>query len=338
MKLLAVGAAATILLTGCSASAGDYSGADSGASTADMAWETSGDGAMREMELADAAAADEMTRESDLPTDVDYLVRWASMDVKVDDVTESAARVRSIASAAGGVVTSEQFGDDRFYGSSQARSFGSISISVPSEKLDEVLDDLAQVGEVRSRSTESTDVKDEYIDVEARIKTLTASIDRMRDLMSQTDDIKQIIELETALSARQADLDSLQARMNDLKGRIAMSPVHVSLSTGDDPFYEEPGIGGAFKKAWNDFKASATVLVRAAGALLPWILVGGAAAWALFWGARRTKTRRATTSAGTDAPASQASAPAEATPTEAAPTLDEPAAETPDTNTPDPRP
>lgn len=305
MKLLAAGAAATVLLTGCSASSDSAGGS---APDQDMSVE---EGLARPAMASDGAAADEMASESELPTDTDYLVRWASMDVKVEDVTESATKVRSIASAAGGVVTSEQFGDDRFYGSGQARAYGSISISVPSEKLDEVLDELATVGEVRSRSSESTDVKDEYVDVEARIKTLTASIERMRDLMSQTDDIKQIIELETALSARQADLDALQARMNDLKGRIAMSPVQVSLSTGDDPYYEEPGIAGAFKQAWNDFKSSATVLVRAVGALLPWVLIGGLAAWPLIWGLRRTRTRRATASTPTEAPAETASAPDE---------------------------
>lgn len=305
MKLLAAGAAATVLLTGCSASSDSAGGS---APDQDMSVE---EGLARPAMASDGAAADEMASESELPTDTDYLVRWASMDVKVEDVTESATKVRSIASAAGGVVTSEQFGDDRFYGSGQARAYGSISISVPSEKLDEVLDELATVGEVRSRSSESTDVKDEYVDVEARIKTLTASIERMRDLMSQTDDIKQIIELETALSARQADLDALQARMNDLKGRIAMSPVQVSLSTGDDPYYEEPGIAGAFKQAWNDFKSSATVLVRAVGALLPWVLIGALAAWPLIWGLRRTRTRRATASTPTEAPAETTPAPDE---------------------------
>lgn len=312
-KLLVAGAAATLLLTGCSASemsAGDSAGSApmvDMADAADMDWS-----AETRAEMGDGAAAEgPAPAQDELPSDTDYLVRWASMDLKVEDVTEAATQVRAIASNAGGMVTSEHF-DERVHGSmAPPRNHGMIRISVPSDRLDAVLDELAEVGEARSRSSESMDVKDEYIDVEARITTLTASIERMRDLMTQTTDIKQIIELETALSARQADLDSLQARLNDLQGRIAMSPVDVSMSTGDDPFYEEPGILGAFKKAWNDFKASATVLVRATGALLPWLLVGGLAAWALLWGYRRTRARR-----------TAASAPAADETSEPAPTTD----------------
>lgn len=294
MKLttfLAAGAAAALLLTGCSAGSGDT--ATDGGMPAVM----SDDQAYLSESGGDAAgAADEDVQPGapgELQVDPDYLVRRASLGIKVDDIFAAAVQVRQIAAAADGLVVNEHFGDEMIYGTSNLNRFGMMTISVPSEELDPTLDRLGEIGEVRSRSSESVDVKDEYVDVEARIKTLTASIERMRDLMTQTDDVEQIVRLETALSARQADLDSLQARLNNLTASIAMSPVDISLTTTDDLYSDETGFIGAFKDAWNDFKASATVLVRATGALLPWVITGGLAAWLLVWGVRRTRRTRA---------------------------------------------
>ena len=143
---------------------------------------------------------------------------------------------------------------------------------------------------------------------------LEASIARMRDLMEQTEDVEQIVALETSLSERQADLDSLQARLNSLQNRIAMSPVFITLTTTDDLGEPDDGILGALKDAWAAFTRSAALLITTVGALLPWLLVGGLAAWLLVVVARRVRARRRR----------NATAPAAVEP--AAPVVAEPAA------------
>lgn len=227
-----------------------------------------------------------------------YLVREASLGIKVDSITDAAAQVREIAAGAGGSVTNEQFGDG-FYGpeGTGINRYGSLTISVPSEALDATLTELTSLGEVRTRTSNAYSVQDEYIDVEARIATLDASITRMRALMDQTEDIKQIIELETALSARQADLDSLQARLNGLTSQIAMSPITVMLTTTDDLGQPEGGIVGALRDAWNAFTASAAVLITSVGAILPWLLVAGVVAAGALKGAKAVRRRRSRSAA-----------------------------------------
>ena len=275
------------LLSGCSGigqgTSGDSAEPASGGAVADIGGDVAEEG---------VAPAPGDVGLSDLGSNEKYRVREAAIGLKVDNIAEAAAHVRRIASAAGGSVLNESFGDD-YYGpaSTTIDRYGSITISVPSERLDATIDELTNLGEVRTRSSNSEDVEAEFVDVEARIATLEASIARMRDLMSRTDDIDQIVQLETALSNRQADLDSLQARLNSLSARIAMSPVSVMLTTTDDLGEPTGGFLGALKDSWEAMKTSAGILITAAGALLPWVVVGALAGWGL-WALRKALRRR----------------------------------------------
>lgn len=304
-RIVAVTAAAAALLTGCSASVTDAGGEDSAepgvAVYSGEADDGSGGGSVSED--AGRAPGDPLPVPG-VAGDAQYRVREASLGIKVDSIADAAARVRQIADEAEGSVTSEQFGDV-LYGpaDSTIERYGTMTISVPSERLDATLERLSELGEVRTRSSNAYDVEDEYVDVEARIATLEASIDRMRDLMAQTEDVEQIVSLETSLSARQADLDSLRARLTSLQNRIAMSPVMITLTTTDELGEPDDGIIGALRDAWNAFTRSAALLITTVGALLPWLLLGGLFAWLLVWVIRRFRRRQR----ATPAPAAAAS-------------------------------
>lgn len=294
-RIVAVAAAAAALLTGCSGTTmWDTAGEDAAEPGVGVFSDEGEAGAAGGMAAEDAARAPgDPLPAPGVAGDTRYQVREASLGIKVDSITDAAARVRQIASEAGGSVTNEQFGDV-LYGptDSTIERYGTMTISVPSERLDGTLDQLSELGEVRTRSSNAYDVEDEYVDVEARIATLEASIARMRALMERTEDVEQIVSLETSLSARQADLDSLRARLTSLQNRIAMSPVSITLTTTDELGQPDDGIIGALKDAWDAFTRSAALLITTVGALLPWLLVGGLAAWVLLSLVRRVRGRR----------------------------------------------
>jgi hypothetical protein len=304
-QLIAIGAASAALLTGCAAGGGSDAAEPGAGAYSDEGGGYGGEMGVEDSTGGDRAADGRADADQSIAASGDYLVREASIGVKVDSIEDAAQQVREIAAEVGGSVVSEQFGDSGYYPmESDITRYGTMTVSVPSAELDATMERLADLGEVRTRSSNAYDVQDEYVDVEARVATLEASIERMRALMDRTEDIKQIVELETALSARQADLDSLQARLNSLDQRIAMSPVQVSLTTTDDLGEPEGGILGALRDAWNAFTASAALLITAVGALLPWLAVGALAAWVLIVVLRRWERRRkARTATAASAPA-----------------------------------
>lgn len=237
------------------------------------------------------------------------IARSAWLGIEVANLTSSSAEVRAIAMAAGGQVVSENVVTDRDptgaygvegrsadvpqpVGVNEAR----LTLSVPAERLDGVLAELSRIGTVSYRSSQSQDVTDAYVDVQARIGPMRDSITRVRALLAKATDLQQIVLLESELTRRQAELDSLTQRLAELDRITTTSDVTVTLWTAAvAPVEEESGFVGALRTAWDRLLSSLEVILIGLAVLAPWILLALLVAWAV----RGVQRRRATTPSGT---------------------------------------
>ncbi len=221
------------------------------------------------------------------------IARSAWLGIKVGDLTGSAARARVIATDAGGQVTSENVvtaadptggptgpgGVDPRLGSGTSVPDVGVDearmvLSVPAKALDDVLTQLSKIGSVSYRSSQSQDVTDSYIDTKARIQPMRDGIDRVRALLAKTTDLQQVITLESELSRRQADLDSLEQRLAKLDAVTTTSDVTVTLWTdATTPVPTEGGITGGLRTAWDSLLGSVTVILTGLAALVPWLVL-----------------------------------------------------------------
>jgi len=198
--------------------------------------------------------------------------------------------VRAIAASAKGLVVAEAISsepDDPSLG-----GFSSITISVPTAELDATLDRLAELGKVHSRNASTDDVTSQYVDTESRVKTMQASVDRVRALMSQATKLGEIVALEAELSRRQADLEATQSQLAVLKDSVALAPVEVRLST-DEQVLEQAddstGFLAGLESGWAAFTGSVTVLLTLVGAALPFAALAALVLVPLLvWLRRRT--------------------------------------------------
>jgi hypothetical protein len=167
--------------------------------------------------------------------------------------------------------------------------FGTLTLSVPADKLDIALDQLAhKLGIVLQRSLSTQDVTAQYIDTASRLTTMRASVGRVRALMVQARDLGQVVALESELSRRQADLESLESQLAALDNSVARSTVSVSLSTpGTEPVTRDSGFGAGLRAGWDAFAASARGLFTAVGAVLPFAVFFALVAAPIVWWLRR---------------------------------------------------
>ncbi len=206
------------------------------------------------------------------------LTKSASLDLRVKDINAAAVRVRGIAIGLQALVLGEQIGNggpkpvplSGNDGSSRGYDgFGTLTLSVPADKLDTALDQLAKIGTVLQRNTSSQDVTSQYVDTQSRLKTMTASVARVRALMAQAKDLGQVVALEGELSRREADLESLQSQLDALKTSVDRSTLAVSLSTPGNEQVTDSGFVAGLRSGWDAFTASASGLFTAIGAVLP---------------------------------------------------------------------
>ena len=299
-------AAGLTVLAGCSTG-----GDDSGEVSADSAVEsrpaagggTEGGGAEAGAEGAEGAPQDAGAAPTGdkaaavAPAVLDRkLARRADIALTVPDVDAAAAQVRTIAASARGIVLAESISSEP--DSPDLGGFSTVTISVPADALDATLDRLAQVGEVHSRHTSTDDVTAQYVDTEARVKTMQASVERVRALMGQATRLADIVSLEAELSRRQADLEAMQAQLAALEDSVEMAPVEVSLSTDETALEtreDDTGFLAGLAAGWSAFTTSVAVLLTALGAVLPFLVAAAIVAVPLLVWLRRRGSRSGAT-------------------------------------------
>lgn len=217
------------------------------------------------------------------------IARTARISITVTQVDAAAAQLRQLAIAMGGLVTSENLVTNP--GEAKDQPVSTMVISVPADKLDSTLDQLRSVGSITNRVISSEDVTTQVADVDARIKTLDASIARLRELSEKAGSIRELTELEAELTSRASERDSLTAQQKVLAGRVAQSPITITLST---PAQVEPpqpdGFLGGLIAGWNALVTSSGVLMMVVGAVLPFAALAGLLATPfLIWRRRRLR-------------------------------------------------
>jgi hypothetical protein len=250
--------------------------------------------------VSDSAAAPAQTTETKaggvLPQtpviDNQQIIRSATMTVVVPDENQAATRLRAIASAHGGVVTTENVvsgGEKSYYAQS------TIVISVPADQLDVALTEIAAIGEVQLRTIESTDVTAKVADVDSRIKTMRESIARMQDLLTRAGSVTEIAQVEAELTTRESDLESLLAQQKALAQRVAQSPVTVTLTrvaVVEPTPVPETGFFAGLKSGWHAFTAFGVGLLTVLGALLPFLALLALIGAPVVWLVRRRSSAR----------------------------------------------
>ncbi|MEV0847305.1 DUF4349 domain-containing protein [Streptomyces sp. NPDC049954] len=270
--MLAAVLALLLALAGCSAGRDSDGATDSGdAKAASDTGRGGGRADGREAGAAGGKAAPSgsaASRAASAPQGV-HLIRTASLTMRVKDVAGALERARETAAGAGGLVGEEATDRD---GAGRERS--RVVLRVPQEGFEEVVARLAQgPGTLVRRSVNTKDVTQQVVDVDSRVKSLRASVTRVRALMDDATKISDVTALEGELSTREADLEALLAQQASLKDRTSLATITLTLSrtahvTHEAP-KEEAGFVSALGEGWHAFGATLRVIGVVLGAVLP---------------------------------------------------------------------
>jgi uncharacterized protein DUF4349 len=202
----------------------------------------------------------------------------------------AADKAVSIVEAAGGRVDgrTENAATDRDQGSA------TLVLRIPAAKLTPTLDALKKLGRADQVSIDATDVTTQTQDLGARIDALRASITRLLELESKATDTTNLIAIETAISDRQGELESLEAQQRGLTDQISMSTITLNLrSDAAAPPIKPADFWSGLGTGWHAFVVFWAGALVVLGVLLPWLLFLGVAAVVTVFVVRLVRRRKA---------------------------------------------
>jgi hypothetical protein len=163
--------------------------------------------------------------ESDLnSTGERMIVRTGEMSLIVEEVSQASEEIAQLAASLGGyVVSSSIWGEDE-------DERGWISIRVPDDNFEQALVELRDLAvRVESESTDSQDVTEEYIDLQARLNNAEATEQQYLLLLEKAEDVDDILRIYDYLSQVRQEIEQIKGQMQYLERTTSTSLISVEL-------------------------------------------------------------------------------------------------------------
>jgi len=164
----------------------------------------------------------------EIPVDLNVerkIVKSGRISLEVESVVTAMDEIASIADELGGyVVSSDKYETDE--GPS-----ANMNIRIPVEKFDQAFDRLRQLAiDVPHESTDSIDVTEEYVDLQARLRNLEATESQYLALLERAETVEDTIQVWRELSNIRGQIEQIEGRMKYLERTSDMSFIQISLS------------------------------------------------------------------------------------------------------------
>ncbi|MCE2469587.1 MAG: DUF4349 domain-containing protein [Dehalococcoidia bacterium] len=224
---------AALAMAGCAASDEErlpQTGEDAPAATAlDASGPAGAPGAAQSAFARSAQSLREVSR---------VIIREGWMDVEVEDVLAALAEARAIAERMGGRVDGSSLSGGGGYEDSY--TYATLRLRVPSAAFDRTIEELRELGEVLSEQSQSTDVTEEYVDLEARLRNLRAVEERLLGFLERAEKVEELLSVQRELASTQGEIERVTGRMNYLSALADESSLTLNLT--QEP--EEPPVTG----------------------------------------------------------------------------------------------
>ncbi|MCA9645983.1 MAG: DUF4349 domain-containing protein [Myxococcales bacterium] len=203
------------------------------------------------------------------------VIRKAELELQVKSLADAQKTATDVAKKYGGyVVSSERRGTD-----SARDQHLRVVLKVKADDLDTALGELRAIkqGEANERIS-SEDVTDEWIDLEARLKTQKALETQYLEILKGASKVEDLLAVQKQLASVRTEIERIEGRQRFLDKSISLSTVTID--------FEQPAplvrasfaaVGAGFSQAGADVLnvggATLVFLMRMIGALIPILLL-----------------------------------------------------------------
>lgn len=218
------------------------------------------------------------------------LIKNASAQIEVEKgaFEKTFFSIASLAEQYGGYVSNSQSYSDV----EGNMTSGTITIRVDKDNFDAVINKIKEMGTVQNISINVSDVTQEYVDNESRLKNLEAQRQSLLQLMEKSVKVEDSIEVQRELSNVEGQIEVIKGRQNYLDNLIAYSTIDVYLAE-PQAITDSTGGGflGAVKRGARGALTTLRVITMGIIIISPLLLLAGIII-IIIWQSLRAKNRR----------------------------------------------
>ena len=160
------------------------------------------------------------------------VIQNAELTIELDAPEKTQRGIALIAEKHGGfIVTSETKQNP---GNAQAAPQTTMTViaRVPAAKFNQVVEEIQGLGgNVIHRKLAGQDVTEEFIDLEARIRTKRALESQIMEIMKRAGKISDALEVQKELANVRSEIEQMEGRRRFLENQAALSTITVTLRT-----------------------------------------------------------------------------------------------------------
>lgn len=155
-----------------------------------------------------------------------------------------------------------------------------ITVRVPADKFDNLLERVSEnARKIDYRNIHSQDVTEEFIDIEARLRTKKELENRYLELLKKATKVEEIVAIEKEIGTLRSEIESIEGRLKYLNSQVNMSTLTIDFyqMTGSTLNFSST-LGNAIVSGWRLLLAFLVGLVN----LWPFLLIITVTLFVLF--------------------------------------------------------
>jgi hypothetical protein len=179
------------------------------------------------------------------------VIKNAELTIETDTPAEGQRKIAAVADKHNGFVVISESKQNEARSQNVASMEVNVVVRVPAREFDTVIAEIRGVGDhVPYDKSWSQDVTEEYIDLEARIRTKKALETQFMEIMKQARKISEALEVQTQLAEVRTEIERLEGRRRFLENQSALSTIKVTLRM------PTPAVASATRGFLYDLKAA----------------------------------------------------------------------------------
>src|SRR5215813_10908618 len=160
------------------------------------------------------------------------VIQNAELTIETDRPDEGQQKIGVIAEKHGGFVVISESKHNEAASQNVASTEVNVVVRVPAQNFQATIDEIRAVGgRILHEKSSGQDVTEEYIDLEARIRTKKALEAQFLEIMKQTRNISDAMSVQAQLADVRTEIERLEGRRRFLENQSALSTINITLHT-----------------------------------------------------------------------------------------------------------